>query len=165
MRQFNFLATVTMISILSGCGSLGPSPYKEPTEGAMATLVFSKGGHMLVIPDIYTGAAECTDRTKLPPIPNDGEISRKIVAGHPLSFSLVRTENYLGLAACIVTATFTPEPNHRYIAQVKGHETSCHIDLVDDGTPGNEYTRPKAVAKQDRKWHTPLGEHGPFCTD
>ncbi|MEX3954580.1 hypothetical protein [Trinickia sp. EG282A] len=130
----------------------------------MSTLVFKKGGHMLVIPDIYAGAAECTDRTKLPPIADDGEISRRIVAGRPLSFSLVRTENYLS-AGCIAMATFSPEPNHRYIAEVKGHGPACRIDLVDAGKPGDEYIPPKAVPKSDRTWSRPLSERGPFCTD
>lgn len=164
MRKLNFFVAATMMSILSGCGALGPSPYKEPMQGDMATLVFKKGGHMLVIPNIYSGAAECTDRTKLPPVPDDGEIARRIVAGRPLSFSLTRTENYLS-AGCIATVTFSPEPNHRYIAQVKGHGFMCHIALVDAGKPGDEYIPSKTVAKSDRTWRRPMSERGPFCTD
>ncbi|MBN3851831.1 hypothetical protein G3N59_00435 [Paraburkholderia sp. Ac-20340] len=164
MRKIGCLSTLLVVSALSGCGVLGPSEYKEPANDDAATLVFSKGGHMLVIPNIYTGAAECTDRTRLPPIPDDGEVVRKIAAGQPISFSLSRTEGYLG-DGCVVTATFTPVPNHRYLAQVKGHGTTCHLELNDAGKPGDEYVPPKAVAKEDRKWHRPLSESGPFCTE
>ncbi|WP_157655689.1 hypothetical protein [Burkholderia ubonensis] len=164
MRRLDFLLAALVILTLSGCGALGPSVYKEPSEGDTATLVFSKGGHMLVIPNIYSGAAECTDRTRLPPVPDDGEVARKIMAGRPISFSLVRTENYLA-DGCISTVTFMPEANHRYTARVKGHGTTCRIDLADAGKPGDEYAPPKAVATTARKWRRPLSEHGPFCTD
>lgn len=119
---------------------------------------------MLVIPNLYVGAAECTDRTRLPPLPDDGEVARKIIAGQPISFSLSRTENYL-TNGCISTVTFTPEANHRYIAQVKGHGATCNIDLSDAGKLGDEYAPPKSVPKTDRHWHRPLSEHGPFCTE
>ncbi|MEX3922023.1 hypothetical protein AB4Y43_38565 [Paraburkholderia sp. BR10872] len=160
----NFILMGLAISALSGCGALGPSEYKEPLEGETATLVFSKGGHMLVIPSIYSGAAECTDRTRLPSIPDDGELARKIKAGQPISFSLARTENYLS-SGCISTVTFTPEANHRYIAQIRGHELTCHIELSDEGSAAGEYSPPRSTPKTDRNWHRPVSEHGPFCAE
>jgi hypothetical protein len=163
-RKLNSLTAVLMFAALSGCGVLGPTEYKEPLQGDTATLVLNKSGHMLVIPNIYAGAAECTDRERLAPIPDDGEIVRKIAASQPISFSLTRTRNYLA-DACIVTATFTPAAGHRYIAQVKGHGDTCYLDLSDAGTPGDEYVPPKSVPKTDRQWRRPLSEHGPFCTE
>jgi hypothetical protein len=159
----SLIALILTIAALAGCGVTFAPQYVEPASGDAASLSFAKSDHFLVLPSIFEDAVECKGRNRLPAIPNDGQVTRKVHAGQQLSVALLRTPDYFS-EACTSIVTFTPESGHRYTARMSGHRSACHIELVDEGTLNHPSVDPQPVPHVDRKVLRPFVENGAFCT-
>lgn len=163
MKSPYFLVAPVLASALAGCAVAVAPQYAEPTSGDTASLTFAKSDHFLVLPSIFGNASECTDRNRLPAIPDDGELTRKVVAGQPLSISLLRAQDYFS-EACTRIVTFTPVSGHHYTALIKGHRNECHVELSDGGSSSDGLMH-QPVRHVDRKVLRPFLENGAFCTE
>ncbi|MBP0605468.1 MULTISPECIES: hypothetical protein [Burkholderia] len=158
------LIASALTSALAGCAIAVAPQYVEPTGGDAALLTFAKNDYFLVLPSIFGNASNCTDRNRLPAIPNNGDVTRTVVAGQPLSISLLRARDYFS-EACTRILTFTPESGHHYTAMIKGYRNECRIELSDAGALSEESTSTQPVQYVDRKVLRPFLENGAFCTE
>ena len=140
------------------------SNFQDSTKTDAATIVFRKEGDFTAQAFIYDGAAECTNRHKLPMMTAAKEIASKVDTRAPLSFSMFYTKN-MGIAEryCVATRTFTPEPSHRYLASLSVIDGHCQLNLSDEGTPASPIDPPSRIESQTKSWKRALSEQGPFC--
>lgn len=145
---------------ITGCATT----YQEPSQADAATIVFRKAGDFTAQAFIYGGAAECTERHRLPVMDAAKEIARKVTPNAPLSFSMFYTKNMLVAEKfCVDTLTFTPEATHRYVALLSVTDGRCHIDLNDMGTSTAPLSSPAPVSSTEHTWKRAMSEQGPFC--
>jgi hypothetical protein len=145
---------------ITGCATT----YQEPSQVDAATIVFRKAGDFTAQAFIYGGAAECTERYRLPVMDAAKEITRKVTPSAPLSFSMFYIKNMvMSEKFCVDTLTFTPEATHRYVALLSVTDGRCRIDLNDMGTPVAPLASPAPVSSTEHTWKRAMSEQGPFC--
>jgi hypothetical protein len=150
------------LTLLAGCAAVVSPHYAEPTGADTASLTFAKTDDFLVLPSIFANASDCSGRNLVPAIPDNGQETRKVPSGRPLSISLLRARDYFSLT-CTRIVTFTPVAGHRYTALITGHRSECHIELTDAGTPDNAFEPARTAPHEDRQAVRPFLENGAYC--
>ncbi|WP_296658101.1 hypothetical protein [Paraburkholderia sp.] len=160
MKPTRIFSLLMCTLAIAGCAT----GYQEPSQTDAATLTFRTAGDFTAQAAIYGGAAECTDRHLLPVMDGKQDLSRKIIPGKPLSFSMTYSKNLVLVERfCVDTLTFTPAADHRYTASLSVTDGECHINLTDIGTANAPVNPPKVVESLQHKWKRAMMESGPFC--
>jgi hypothetical protein len=161
MTAMQKLALFLPAVALAGCAV----PYREPAGSNVATVTFRNTTDETGQAFIYGDADECTDRTRLPVMPQHTDALRKVPASTPVSFTMFYVKRQaLSERYCQVTLTFVPETGHRYAATLSLSENACHLALSDAGTRAYPFNPPMRVNLAQRNWKRGLTEHGPWCS-
>lgn len=158
--------------LLAACGTRAPAPlgpaaprYAEPVAGARAHLgffvpatparrwsawIYRDADHYRDPGAVASDETRATDRTATVP------------AGAPLTFRLV-VQQGTGRAArrCDVTATFTPEPDRHYVAELRPDAARCALQLTDFMYQGRGLPAGALPVSYQRRATAPTGDCPP----
>lgn len=143
------LALMVPLILLSSCASFIRQPYQEPGTGPTASIDFINNGTGPGSAEFFKEAEGCRGR-EIGEIIGKGEKRRTAVrAGAPLSFSFGYniSTSYNGFTYCRVFATFAPEANRLYAAEISPSGSGCVMRLYERDSFGLSR---RAVASRPR---------------